>query len=100
MMGDKNPMESMMEMMSKMMGGGGPMGEGMSKMGMPMMDTMAKMMPRGLAMMLSRLPKETRIELAKEIVATIVEKGCEGLTEEERNAFFDDLVLELRPEEK
>ena len=93
----KDFMGGMAEMMSKMMGQAGPMA---SEFGMPMMDMMSKMMPRGLAMMLGRLPKERRIEFAKEIVATIVEKGCEGLSKEERDKFFDDLVLELRPKEE
>ena len=97
---DDKGMEGMKEMMSKMMGGdgpmgkGGPMGEGgpMGKggpmgpggpmgsgEGMPMMDMMAKMMPQGLTMMMGRLPKDQRLEFAKEMVASVVEAGCEGV---------------------
>ena len=123
---DEKGMENMTEFMSKMMEGGGPMGKGgpmgeggpmgkggpmgeggpMGKggpmgsgTGMPMMDMMSKMMPQGLAMMLPRLPKEQRLELAKELVATIVQAGVEDLNKEERNKFFDDLVVTIRPEE-
>ena len=97
MMGSKGPMDGMDDIMSKMMGQGGPMGDGG---GMPMMDMMSKMMPRGLAMMLDKLPKEQRVEFAKEMVAVIVEKGCEGLSKEERDQFFDDLVISIRPEKE
>ena len=93
MMGDHESMGGMADMMSKMMGNGG-------EMGMPMMDMMSKMMPQGLGMMLSRLPKQERLEFAKEMVAIMVVKGCEGLTKEERDEFFDDLILEIRPKEE
>ncbi len=90
MMDNNNPMNTMAEMMSKMMGGTLGMG----------MEMMTKMMPQGLSMMLGKLPKDQRLVLAKELVAVMVEKGCEGLTKEERDQFFDDLIVAIRPEEK
>ena len=83
--------QDMAGMMSKMMGGE-------AEPGMSMMGMMTKMMPQGLGMMLPQLPKEERLEFAKEMVALVVEKACDGLSKEERDAFFDDLVVELRPE--
>ena len=63
---------------------------------MPMMDMMTKMMPSGFFMMMGKMPKEQRLEHAKEMIATIAGKACEGLTKEERDAFFDDVVTEVR----
>ena len=83
--------DGMAEMMSRMMGGE-------TEAGLPMMGMMSRMMPQGLAMMLPQLPKEERLEFAKEMVAMVVEKACDGLSKEERDAFFDDLVVELRAE--
>jgi tRNA A37 threonylcarbamoyltransferase TsaD len=85
-------MGGMADMMSKMMGGS-------AKPGMPMMDMMSEMMPQGLSMMLSQLPKEQRVEFAKSLIETVVAKTCEGLTKEEREAFFADISLEDRPDE-
>lgn len=97
-MTDKNgPMGNMADMMANMMGGNRAMGP---NMGMAMMDMMAKMMPQGLAMMLEKLPKDQRLEFAKEMVAMVVDRACEGLTENERNQFFDDLIVEVRPPTK
>lgn len=90
MTGDREGMGGMADMMSEMMGQAGGMG-------MPMMDMMSKMMPQGLRMMLSKLPKDERLEFAKEMVAAVVVQACEGLTKEEREAFLDDLVVEIRP---
>jgi polyhydroxyalkanoate synthesis regulator phasin len=93
MMGNNNDMSGMMDMMSKMM-------DGNENMGMPMMqDMMSKMMPQGITMMLSRLPKEQRIEFAENMVATLVEKGSEGLSEEEKKDFIEKLIKKIKPEE-
>ncbi len=121
---DDKEMGGMADMMKQMMGNMGPGNMGPENMGpgnmgpgnmgpgnmgpgnmgpgtgMPMMDMMAKMMPQGLGMMMERLPKDQRLELAKEMVAVMAEKACEGLTEDERNQFFDDLVVTLRPEDE
>lgn len=53
-------------------------------------EMMAKMMPQGIGMMLSTLPKEERLEFARGVVA----KACEGLSAEERNEFLATLAAE------
>ena len=95
MMGNKSDMgdmSGMMDMMSKMM-------DGNENMGMPMMqDMMSKMMPQGITMMLARLPKEQRTELAIEMVEALVETGSEGLADEEKKEFIDKLIKKIKPE--
>ncbi len=90
---DMGDMSGMMDMMSKMMGGD-------SNMGMPMMEEMmSKMVPQGITMMMSQLPKEQRIEAAENLVATIVEKGSEDMTDEEKKEFTEKLINKIKPEE-
>jgi hypothetical protein len=62
-------------------------------MGMPMMDMMTQMLPTGFSMMMGRLPKEQRLKLAKEMISVMADKACEGLTKEEKDAFFEDLKV-------
>ncbi|MEN8151456.1 MAG: hypothetical protein ABFS86_16690 [Planctomycetota bacterium] len=56
-------------------------------------EMMSKMMPQGLGMMLSTLPREERLEFAKGVVA----QACEGLGEKERREFLESLAQELDP---
>jgi hypothetical protein len=87
-MGD---MSGMMDMMSKMMNGKGDMG-------MPVMqDMMSKMMPQGITMMFSQLSKEQRVDLAEELVGTIVELGSEELSDDEKKEFIEKLVKKIKP---
>ena len=88
----------MMEMMPRMMmgmmggGGGGMMGM-MSQMagegqgtGMPMMgQMMSQMMPQCVSTMLPGLPKEERVEFILKMIDALLDRGCIGMSEEERN---------------
>ena len=86
---------NMMEMMPRMMMGGdsgGMMGM-MSKMtgegqgtGMPMMgQMMSQMMPQCVSTMLPGLPKEERVEFILKMIDALLDRGCVGMSEEERN---------------
>ncbi len=78
-------MESMMAQMKSACGGEG----GMSAM-------MMEMMPKCLGMMLSKMSKEKRVEFALKMVTTLVEQGCAGMSEEEKEEFITVLVEEFR----
>lgn len=98
MMEGINMMEIMPKMMMHMMGGNGGEGGMMSMMSgmmggseaesMPMMPhMMTQMMPKCLEMMLPSLPKEERGDFAIRMVATLVDRGSQGMTDEERKSF-------------
>jgi hypothetical protein len=94
MMEGVNMMEMMPRMMMGMMGGdsGGMMGM-MSQMtgegqgtGMPMMgQMMSQMMPQCVSTMLPGLPKEERAEFILKMIDAMLDRGCAGMSEEERN---------------
>jgi len=107
MMKGINMMEMMPKMMMSMMGGsegkGGMMGimskmkEGGKEMEMPMMPhMMMEMMPQCLTMMLPNTPKEKRIEFVITMIATLVEHGCAGMSEEEKKGFVEKVVEKAR----
>ncbi len=80
----------MMGMMSKMMGGG-------KEAETPMMpQMMMEMMPKCLSMIIPKIPKEKRSDYALELVATIIEKASEGLSEEEKVEFVAKVVEGLK----
>ncbi len=91
---EENSMNSMMDMMSKMMGGAG-------QGGMPMMkDMMSSMMPQGLSMVLSGMDKQERLDFVTKMTLVLVDKGCEGLSEEEKKEFLKGLVDQIKPKKK
>jgi hypothetical protein len=61
----------------------------MEKMMPGMMEecNMLEMMPRCLGMMLSKVPKEKRLDLVLKMVAALMEGGCAGMKEEEKKDF-------------
>jgi predicted GTPase len=81
MMGGGEGEGGMMGMMSKMMGGG-------KETEMPMMpQMMMEMMPQCLRMMLPNVVKEKRIDFVSEMIDTLMEQGCVGMSEEEKQDF-------------
>jgi len=90
MMGGSQGECGMMGMMSKMMGGGQE-GE------MPAMPQMMReMIPRCLRMMLPNMPKEKRIDFVLNMVTTLVEQGCVGMSEEEKADFLAKVVEKIK----
>jgi len=68
-------------MMSKMMEGGEEKETSM----MPLM--MTEMMPQCLVMMLPKIPKEKKIDFVLKMVASLMEQGITGMSEEEKKDF-------------
>ncbi len=101
MMEGVNIMEIMPKMMMQMMGGGdGKMG-GMGDMSAMMQGTGSgadmPMMPECLNVMLPYVPTGNRTDFAARMVATLMEKSSEGMSEEEAQEFkgkIQDLVRE------
>ena len=97
MMEGINMAEMMPQMMMGMMGHGGrpaskpprpphAMG-GHHPDGPPMMGhMMTQMMPGCVNMMLPGMPKEERIEFVLQMISTLMEKGTEGMSEEEKSS--------------
>ena len=81
MMGGGEGEGGMMGMMSKMMGGG----EGQEATVSPKM--MTEMMPKCVEMMLLNMPGENRVNFAMKMVSTLIEKGCVGMSDEEKKKF-------------
>ena len=107
MMEDVNMAEMMPQMMMQMMGGGkseGAMMEMMSKMmggckegEMPMMpQMMVEMMPKCLKMMLPSISKEKRIDFILEMVATLMEQGSVGMSDEEKKDFTAKVIEKVK----
>ena len=104
MMEGINMMEMMPQMMMSMMGGGegqGGMMVMMSKMTgggketeMPMMpQMMMQMMPQCLRMMLPNVANERRVDFVSQMIDTLMEQGCAGMSEEEKKDFVAKVVL-------
>lgn len=74
--------------MGKMMGGGS--GHGMQEM------MLKKMMPNCIQMMLPAIDAEERGEVAAEIVSALVNKGTEGMSEQQKSAFRKKLDETLK----
>jgi hypothetical protein len=86
MMGMMSEGEGEGEMMSKMMGGD-------QGTGMPMMlQMMMSMMPQCLKIMLPDMPKEKRIDFVLEIVASLMEHGCTGMSDNEKKDFAAKMI--------
>lgn len=107
MMEGVNMMEMMPKMMMSMMGGGegqGGMTGMMSKMMeggkekdmsmMPLM--MTEMMPNCLVMMLPKMPKEKKIEFVLKMVASLMEQGIAGMSEEEKKDFVSKVSNKVK----
>jgi uncharacterized protein YaaW (UPF0174 family) len=85
-------------MMSRMMGGGmckGPM------MGIPLMNNEGtekgmEILPRGISMMLSRVPKEKRADLAIKMISTLIEQVTEGMSKAEKKDFIEKIKKSCR----
>ncbi len=71
--------------MMGMMGGGEDEGGMMSKM-------MMGMMPQCLKVMLPNMPKEKRVDFVLEMVTTLVEHGCTGMSDNEKEDFVTKLI--------
>ncbi len=101
MMEGVNIMEIMPKMIMQMMGGNGETGgmgdmsgmmTGASATNMPMMPKMmTTMMPECLNVMLPYVPKEKRTDFAVRMVATLMEKSGEGMSEEENKTFMNKI---------
>jgi hypothetical protein len=89
MMGGAESGGGMMGMMSEMMGAG----QGTEMPMMPQM--MTEMMPRCLNMMLPNVPKEQRTDFVLEMVATLVEQGSTGMSDEEKRDFLAKVVHQV-----
>ena len=55
-----------------------------------------EMMPRCLTMMLPSIPKEKRVDFVLKMVATLVEQGSAGMSEEEKKCFVEEVVGKAR----
>lgn len=107
MMEGMDMMEMMPQIMMGMMGGEGGEGGMMGMMpdmkgsgkgtGMPMMpQMMMEMMPRCLTMMLPNIPEEKRIAFMSKMVATLLEQGSVGMSEDEKKDFQEDLIEKIK----
>ena len=54
------------------------------------------MMPQCLRMMLPNVPKEKRIDFVLNMVTTLMEQGCAGMTKEEKEDFVANVVEKER----
>jgi hypothetical protein len=80
----------MMGMMSKMM-------ECCKEMDSPMMpEMMTEMMPKCVGMMLSSMPKEKRIAFTLKMVATLIEQGSVGMSQDEKEDFFTQVIEKVK----
>ena len=61
---------------------------------MPQM--MLGMMPQCLTMMLPKVPKEGRVGFVEKMVDTLMEGGCEGLSEEEKGNLVAKLIRTIQ----
>jgi hypothetical protein len=74
--GDMGEMEGMM---SKMMGSGST-------------EMMMEMMPECLGMMLNKMPQEKRAEVVKKLFSVLLDKGCTGMTEEDKKDLVNKIM--------
>jgi hypothetical protein len=80
----------MKDMMGKMMQGG----EGDHAMMAEMM--LKAMMPHCITMMMPKVSKDKRADLASDLIATIVKQATDGMTEAEKAAFVGKIILSMR----
>ena len=103
MMAGVNMMEIMPKMMMGMMGGGKGdsgmpgmmaqmMGGGGQTPGTMMPHMMSEMMPHCLGTMLPAMPKESRMDFILKMIDIEMEKGCAGLTEDEKKNFVARVI--------
>lgn len=75
-----------MGMMDKMMGGGETKGT----------TTMPEMMPKCLEMMLPNMPNENRVAFVLKMVTILMEHGCVGMSEEEKQDFVAQVEKKVK----
>ncbi len=75
--------DNMMGMMSKMMES-------------DQSEMMMEMMPKCLGMMLSNMAKEKRVKFVLKMVTTLVEQGCAGMSEEEKEDFVAKVLEKVK----
>jgi hypothetical protein len=90
MMGGGDGKSGMSGMMAKMMGGDGQSRSAM----MPHM--MVEMMPHCLGTMLPNMPKESRIDFIVKLVDVEMQKGCAGLTEDEKRDLMAKVLEKVK----
>jgi hypothetical protein len=83
--------EGMMGMMSGMMGG--DCNEGSMP---PMAQMMGKMMPHCLEVMLPIMPKEARSELALKIVKSLIDRGTNGMSVDEKKEYLQRIAKTIQ----
>jgi hypothetical protein len=86
MMGGGKGDTGMPGMMAQMMGGGG------QTPGTMMPHMMSEMMPHCLGTMLPAMPKESRMDFILKMIDIEMEKGCAGLTEDEKKNFVARVI--------
>jgi len=85
---------NMMDMMPKMMMG---MMSGGEKTGMPTMpQMMPDMMPYCLGMVLPSMPKEKRVDFVLQMVTSLVDQGCAGMSNEEKADFVAKITEKVK----
>ena len=90
MMGGDKGKSGMPGMMAQMMGGGGQTQGGM----MPQM--MSEMMPHCLGAMLPNMPRESRLDFILKMIDVEMEKGCAGLSEDEKKNFVARVLEKVK----
>ena len=80
---DCGDMGDMKGMMSNMMEGCGP-------------EMMMEMMPKCAGMMVAKIPKEKRLEFVSKMITTLVEHGCAGMTEKEKENFWGKIMKRVK----
>jgi hypothetical protein len=87
--------DMMPKMMSQMMGGGGMPDGGSGGMAMPMGGMMTQMMPHCMRMAASQAPAEQRPQANVDLVASMLDAGCETVDSDERSALLEKMQLRL-----
>ena len=80
----------MKEMMGKMMEGRGDDHAMMPEM------MLKAMMPHCITMMMPKVSKDKRADLASDLIATVVEQATDDMTEAEKAAFVGKVVLSMK----
>jgi hypothetical protein len=91
MMAGMDMSDMMPKMMSQMMGGGGMPDAGADGMAMPMGGMMTQMMPHCMKIAAKQAPAEQRQEAIVDLVAAMLEAGCETVDIDERSALLEKL---------
>jgi hypothetical protein len=63
----------------------------------PMMPSMmTEMMPQCLSMMLPKLPKESRRDFVLKMVTIMMDKGRQGMSDEEKSQLASDIIAKVK----